>query len=77
MKGIRNISGKNVPIYAWQAGSATAILRSFGPEKFGGTGDLVAKIEGIKADTEEERIKEMNKVKLLIVSIIGCLGARG
>ncbi|KDR71535.1 hypothetical protein GALMADRAFT_253868 [Galerina marginata CBS 339.88] len=62
MKGIRKVSGKNALIYAWQAGSATAILRSFGPEKYGGTGDLVAKIERIQADTEEERAEEMNKL---------------
>ena len=68
MKGIRKISGKNVPIYAWLPGSATAIMRMSGPEQFGGSGDLIKKCEGIK-DTGE-RVKAINEVKLISASII-------
>ena len=70
MKGIRNISGKTVPIYAWQAVSATSVMRMCGPEKYGGTGDLMKKMEGIKTETEEEWFKELKKVKLIMISIV-------
>ena len=51
-----------MPIYAWQSGSASAIMYLFGPEEFGGLGDLLQKVEDIKAESEEERVKEMKNV---------------
>ncbi|KAF8223911.1 UDP-Glycosyltransferase/glycogen phosphorylase [Tricholoma matsutake] len=62
MTGIRNISGTSVPIYAWQSSTATAVMRTSGPERFGGTGDLLKKTEKIKADTDKEWVKEMNRL---------------
>ncbi|PAV19566.1 UDP-Glycosyltransferase glycogen phosphorylase [Pyrrhoderma noxium] len=59
LKGFRSISGKNVPIYAWQTAAAAAILYIFGPERLGGLGDLVEKLEKIEAEDEEARDKEI------------------
>ena len=64
MKGFRSISGKNVPIYAWQTAAAASILYTFGPERLGGLGDLVEKLEKIEAEDEETRDKEILKVSL-------------
>ncbi|PAV19567.1 UDP-Glycosyltransferase glycogen phosphorylase [Pyrrhoderma noxium] len=62
LKGVRSISGKNVPIYAWQTGAAAAVLYMFGPEHLGGLGDLVEKLEKIEAEDEETRDKEILKI---------------
>ena len=70
MKGIRGISGRNVPIYSWQSGAASAVMYLFGPEQFGGNGDLVKKLENIKAENEEERAKEMKQVYRFPVSYL-------
>ena len=72
MKGIRGISARNVPIYAWESGSASAFVYLFGPEQFGGGGDLLRKVENIKAETEEEREKETKRVRLFYVLIHQC-----
>ena len=50
----------------WQSGDAAAVMRLFGPEELGGSGDLITKIENIKADSEEEKVKEMKKVSVKI-----------
>ncbi|PAV19564.1 UDP-Glycosyltransferase glycogen phosphorylase [Pyrrhoderma noxium] len=62
LKGIRSISGGNVPIYAWQTAAAVAVLYMFGPEHLGGNGDLVEKLEKIEAEDEETRDKEIVKI---------------
>ena len=67
LKGIRSISGKNVPIYAWQTGAAAAVLYIFGPEHPGGHGDLVEKCEKIEAEDEETRDKEIIKVGVSLI----------
>ena len=64
MKGFRSISGKNVPIYAWQTAAAASILYTFGLERLGGLGDLVEKLENVRAEDEETRDKEILKVSL-------------
>ena len=69
MKGIRGISGKNVPIYAWESGAASACMYLFGPEQFGGAGDLLQKVQEIKAENEEERKKEIKRVRLYLFSV--------
>ena len=66
LKGIRSISGNNVPIYAWQTGAAAAVIYMFGPEHLGGHGDLVEKLEKVKAEDEETRDKEILKVSLFL-----------
>ena len=69
MKGIRSISGRNVPIYAWESGAASACMYLFGPEQFGGAGDLLQKVQEIKAENEEERKKEIKRVRLYLFSV--------
>lgn len=43
LSAIRVITGKTVPVLAWDSGAAFATLRLFGPEELGGLGDLPAK----------------------------------
>ncbi|KAL5527981.1 hypothetical protein ACEPAG_6782 [Sanghuangporus baumii] len=62
LKGIRSISGSEVPVYAWQSGSATAVLYLFGPETFGGKGDLAEKLSKITAEDAIGREKEIAMV---------------
>ena len=70
LKGIRSISGGNVPIYAWQTAAAVAVLYMFGPEHLGGNGDLVEKLEKIEAEDEETRDKEIVKVGVSLILTI-------
>ena len=70
LKGIRSISGNNVPIYAWQTGAAAAVIYMFGPEHLGGHGDLVEKLEKIEAEDEETRDKEIIKVGVSLILTI-------
>ena len=70
MKGFRSISGKNVPIYAWQTAAAASILYTFGPERLGGLGDLVEKLEKIEAEDEEARDKEILRVSFFLKMIL-------
>ena len=67
MKGFRSISGKNVPIYAWQTAAAASILYTFGPERLGGLGDLVEKFEKIEAEDEEAEEKEILRVSFFFL----------
>lgn len=62
MKGVRSISGQNVPIYAWQSGAAIAVLYLFAPESIGGNGDLAAKFAAITDEDPEERDRKMIEV---------------
>ena len=65
MRGMRAISAKTVPIYAWLSGGVSSIMRAYGPEELGGNGDLAEKIRRINADSEEGRAEEMRKVSVL------------
>ena len=47
----RAVSGRSVPIIAFIAAGAGAIIRFFGPESIGGTGDYGAKIDAEIART--------------------------
>ena len=58
----RSISGKSVPVYAWQTTSAAAVLLLFGPEKFGGLYDLATKIGIITETDQEARMKAIGDV---------------
>ncbi|OCB90742.1 UDP-Glycosyltransferase/glycogen phosphorylase [Sanghuangporus baumii] len=62
LKGIRSISGIEVPVYAWQSGAATAVLYLFGPENLGGNGDLAEKINKIAAESPDIQEKEIEKI---------------
>ncbi|KAI5117422.1 hypothetical protein M0805_004053 [Coniferiporia weirii] len=59
---IRSVSGTSVPIYAWQSGAVGGGLFLFGPERYGGNGDMAAKIAMITAEDEETRKKEKEKI---------------
>ncbi|KAL5487463.1 hypothetical protein ACEPAI_5571 [Sanghuangporus weigelae] len=62
LKGIRSISGSEVPVYAWQSASATAVLYLYGPETFGGKGDLAEKLSKITTKDANAREKEIAMV---------------
>ncbi|KAL5529835.1 hypothetical protein ACEPAF_6092 [Sanghuangporus sanghuang] len=62
LRGIRSISGTEVPVYAWQSGSATAVLYLCGPETFGGKGDLAEKFSKVTAEDANAREKVIEMV---------------
>lgn len=67
MLGVRSISGSMVPVYVWQPASAAGIMYRFGPERYGGNGDLSEKVKKIHMDVgddEEARYEEEEKVRL-------------
>lgn len=51
LRGIRKISGSNVPVLAWNTGSLNAILHYFGPPSLGGLGNLPLKAEELAKET--------------------------
>ncbi|KAI5117421.1 hypothetical protein M0805_004052 [Coniferiporia weirii] len=59
---VRSVSGTSVPIYAWQSGAVGGGLFLFGPERYGGKGDMAAKIAAITAEDEETRKIEEEKI---------------
>ncbi|KAI5117423.1 hypothetical protein M0805_004054 [Coniferiporia weirii] len=59
---IRSVSGTSVPIYAWQSGGVGGGLFLFGPERYGGNGDMAVKIAAITAEDEEIRKTEKEKI---------------
>ncbi|KAI5118935.1 hypothetical protein M0805_003759 [Coniferiporia weirii] len=59
---IRSVSGTSVPIYAWQTGAVGGGLFLYGPERYGGKGDMAAKIAAITAKDEETIQKEKEKL---------------
>ncbi|KAI5115708.1 hypothetical protein M0805_003487, partial [Coniferiporia weirii] len=59
---IRSVSGTSVPIYAWQTAAVCAGLFLSGPERYGGKGDMAAKIAAITAEDEETIEKEKEKI---------------
>ena len=70
MLGIRSITGCAVPVYVWQPASAAGIMFRFGPEIYGGMGDLSEKIKSITADDEVTFNEETEKVsEPLVVNI--------
>lgn len=51
-----------MPVYAWQSGSAAAVLVLFAPESMGGGGDLAAKLENLVVEEGETRDEAAEKV---------------
>jgi uroporphyrinogen-III decarboxylase len=41
LQSVREITGKNVPVWDWSSAGAYLPLRVFGSEKYGGLGDVV------------------------------------
>lgn len=62
MQGVRQTSGRSVPIYALQSVSAAALLFLWGPEEIGGGGDLLEKLGSLKDTGDEETNKNADKV---------------
>lgn len=69
MRGIRDISGRTVPIYILQSGSAPGTLFLFGPEEFGGNGDLEEKLKAVMDLDEDKKYEEGEKVEELSLSV--------
>ncbi|KAH8110155.1 UDP-Glycosyltransferase/glycogen phosphorylase [Phellopilus nigrolimitatus] len=62
LKGIREVSGKDVPIYAFESSAVAAFLFLFGPEEFGGGGDLLAKLATISHEDEKAASDEADRI---------------
>jgi uroporphyrinogen-III decarboxylase len=57
LQSVREITGKNVPVWDWWSAGAYLPLHVFGPEKYGGLGDVADKArqaaEATGRDVEE------------------------
>ena len=60
LQSVREISGKNVPVWNWSPSSAYLPLRVFGPEKYGGLGDVANKARHL-AETTGRDVEEVTK----------------
>jgi len=66
LQSVREITGKNVPVWNWSPTGAYLPLRVFGPEKYGGLGDVANKARHMAEATGrdvEEVTKEMTNMK--------------
>ena len=60
------MSGKKVPVFAWDTGAAFATLRLFGPEEYGGLGDVSANAS-VLAEPNGRDIEEIiHEVNILL-----------
>ncbi|KAH8110135.1 UDP-Glycosyltransferase/glycogen phosphorylase [Phellopilus nigrolimitatus] len=62
LKGIREVSGKDVPVYAFESGAAAGCIYLFGPEELGGGGDLLAKLAAIPHKDEKAVNDEAERI---------------
>ena len=57
LQSVREITGKSVPVWKWWPSAAYQLLRLYGPERYGGLGDVPNKArhvaEAIGRDVEE------------------------
>jgi len=66
LQSVREITGKNVPVWNWWSAGAYLPLCVFGPEKYGGLGDVANKARHVAEATGrdvEEVTKEMTNMK--------------
>jgi uroporphyrinogen-III decarboxylase len=61
LHSVREITGKNVPVWNWWSSGAYLPLRIFGPEKYGGLGDVVNKAQYMAEATERD-VEEVTEV---------------
>ena len=62
LQSVREISGKNVPVWNWWSGGAYLPLRVFGPEKYGGLGEVANKARHMTEATERDVEEVTNEV---------------
>lgn len=62
MQGVRQASGRSVPIYTLQSVTAAAVLFVCGPEEIGGGGDLLEKLGSLRDTGDEETNNKAEKV---------------
>ncbi|KAL5488450.1 hypothetical protein ACEPAI_6568 [Sanghuangporus weigelae] len=61
-QGVRQETGRAVPIFALESTSASAVLFLWGPENLGGNGDLSKKLEVITEKEEKAVMAEADKI---------------
>ena len=52
------MSGKEIPVFAWENTFAASALHLFGPAKFGGFGDVVTRAR-IQAEVTGRKVKDV------------------
>ena len=60
LPSIREITGKNVPVWNWWTSGAYLALYVFGPEKYGGLGDVANKAREVAEATGRD-VEEVTK----------------
>jgi len=65
LPAIRTLTGRTVPIFAWNPGSAFTMLRFFGPEELGGLSDVLAKAHVLAEATGREIEGIVDEVTIL------------
>ena len=60
LQSVREITGRNVPIWNWWTSGAYVALYLFGPEKYGGLGDVSNKARDVAAATGRD-VEEVTK----------------
>ena len=60
LQSVREISGKDIPVWNWSPSGAYLQLRVFGPEKYGGLGDVANKARHLAEATGRD-VEEVTK----------------
>jgi uroporphyrinogen-III decarboxylase len=60
LQSVREITGKNVPVWNWWSAGAYLPLHVFGPEKYGGLGDVANKARHVAEATGRD-VEEVTK----------------
>ena len=60
LKSVREISGKDIPVWNWSPSGSYLSLRVFGPEKYGGLGDVENKARQLAEATGRD-VEEVTK----------------
>ncbi|KIM78330.1 glycosyltransferase family 1 protein [Piloderma croceum F 1598] len=73
LQSVREITGKNVPVWDWSSAGAYLPLRVFGSEKYGGLGDVVNTARHVAEATGrdvEEVTKEVGALLPISISVL-------
>jgi hypothetical protein len=60
LQSVREITGRNVPVWNWWTSGAYPALYVFGPEKYGGLGDVANKAREVAEATGRD-VQEVTK----------------